>query len=149
LWAESRGKRRTTAAAPTPPRPRTAKPARTAREFPGNAAAVVASGESAAASINPRVRSERQMPRTEDPAAGIPAHDRDPDHLIEAARKRDAHDRGATARGGERKRARSLVRPEEATPPVRLEAIRDREENARGGDKAGIPVRERPAGVDK
>src|SRR5215211_8981663 len=80
-----------------------------------------------------------------DAAARIPAHDRDPDHFVEASRKRDAHDRGAAAGSSERERARTLVCPEEAAPPVRLEAICDREEEARCGDKGGIPVREGPA----
>ena len=53
----------TTAADRTPPMPTTAKPSRTAAEFPGQAAAVKPRGASAALSINPRVTSERQMER--------------------------------------------------------------------------------------
>jgi hypothetical protein len=82
-----------------------------------------------------------------DRAAGIPAHDRDPDHLVESARERDAHDRGAAARGSERERPGPLGRPEEPTPPVGLEAVRRHEEEAGDRDEPGVPLRERPAGV--
>src|SRR5688572_12032770 len=124
--AEKRGSARTTAAAAMPPTPRTAKPARTAAELPGRKAAADADG-----------------------TAGIPAHDRDANHLVEAAREDDAHDRGAAARGGERERAGALVRSEEPAPSVRLEPVGQHEEEARCGEESGVPVRQWPAGVEE
>ena len=95
-------------------------------------------------------RDERQADTTDaHPAAGVAAHDCDPDHLVEAARKSHAHDRGTAARGGECKRPWALECPEQPAPSVGLEAVSEQEKERGRGEESGICMREGPAGVDE
>ncbi len=81
------------------------------------------------------------------PTAGT-ARDGNPDDVVEPARQRNARHRRGSAGGRKRGRPRTLVTVEEASPPVRFQAVRREEKQAGSGGKQGIGARERHPGFD-
>ena len=140
--AATKGSAITTAAARIPPMPTTAKPSRTAAEFPGQAAAVKPRGASAALSIKPRVTSERQIERI---PAGQPGKRRTIAIRISSSNRPGRtmpHDRRASAGGRESHRPRPLARGEKPAPAARLDEERDEEEERDCDEQRRLALRE-------
>jgi hypothetical protein len=79
--------------------------------------------------------------------AGRATDDRDPQKVREPPRKDETEDGGTAVRGHERKRVRSLLHGEEASPGKDLDGVADEQEQPDCDEEAGIAVRERPRGA--
>ena len=87
------------------------------------------------------MKRERQTGPT--PARPLVApDDRDADDVVEAPGESGARDARCAACGTERQGLRTLVRGEEAMPAVRLERVREEEEDARGGHEPDVGAAE-------
>ena len=140
---ETWGRATTIPAAAMPPTPTTANPMRTATEFPGQPAATNAKGARAAA-VDQAQRHEREADRPHAcGTAGEATDDRDPDELVEAAGKDDAHERRPSAGGGERNRAGSLRAWKRRAQPIAFSKKATRKRRATEVRRKRAPVRER------
>ena len=129
------------AAKPTPAM--SARPRRTAIEWPGS------DGSSKSERSQGRAvdQSEHEEGEAERPhARGAPTEasdDRDADDIVEPPGEGERGDRGSPVRGCERERLRTLVRCEELLPPIGFERVAEQGESCCGHEQAGVAARER------
>ena len=80
---------------------------------------------------------------------GEPAHDCDPDDIVETAGQRDAGHGSRSRRSCKRVRARPVVGGEHAPPAESLERVSGQEERRGGDDQPRVRARKRPSVDDE